>query len=130
MQIPASNLRPDRFHRLVGHCRTEVDEVLPLAIFRSPRPKRVPQKIELFVRICPSPIIILAIDDLRLLRMKFQPTLLHNARLWLPEPPRLPFPSCNARWHHRRNAQTATADTASPSTGQKHSAETNWLTEG
>src|SRR5919108_1938513 len=75
MQIPASNLRPDRFHRLIRDCRAEVDEVLPLAILRSPWPKRVPQKIELLVRVRPSPVIILAIDDFRLLRMKLQPTL-------------------------------------------------------
>jgi len=51
----ASNLRPDCFHRFVGNCRPEVEEVLPLAIFRSPRPKRVPQKIDLFVRIRHGP---------------------------------------------------------------------------
>src|ERR1019366_1239133 len=74
MQIPASNLRPNRFHSLVGNCRTEVDEVLPEPILRSPRPKRVAQKIEFLIRICPSPVVILAIDHLRLLRMKLQPT--------------------------------------------------------
>src|SRR5450755_1315491 len=78
MQIPASNLLPDRPHRFVGNSRTEIDEELPLPILRSPRPKRVAQKIELLVRICPSPVIILAIDDLRLLRMKFQPALLQT----------------------------------------------------
>ncbi len=53
-----------------------MDEELPLAILRSPWPKRVAQKIEFLVRIRPSPIVILAIDNLRLLRMKFQPTRL------------------------------------------------------
>jgi len=48
----------------------------PLRFFRSPRPKRIAEKIELLVRIRPSPVIILAIDDLRLLRMKLQPTVL------------------------------------------------------
>src|SRR5215468_1766697 len=52
-----------------------------------------------------------------------------NARLWLPEPPGLPFPFCNARWHHPRNVQTATADTVPPSIDQRHSAEIDWLTE-
>src|ERR1051326_4273845 len=78
MQIPVSNLRPDRFHRLVRNCRTEVDEVFPLAILRSPRPKGIAQKIELLVRIRPPPVIILAIDNLRLLRMKLQPTFLQS----------------------------------------------------
>src|ERR1700694_2715654 len=76
MQIPVSNLCPNRFHRLVGNCWTEVDEVLSFAILRSPRPKRVAQKIELLVWIRPSPVFILAIDDLRLFWMKLQPTLL------------------------------------------------------
>src|ERR1039457_1911560 len=76
MQVPASNLFPNRFHRLVGNCRAEVDEVLPKPILRSPRPKRVAQEFEFFVRIRPSPILTLAIDNFRLLRMKFQPTLL------------------------------------------------------
>ena len=78
MQVPASNLYPNRFHRLVGYCRAEVDEERPLPILRSPRPKRVAQKIELLVWIRPSPIIILAIDNFRLLRMKLQPTLLQT----------------------------------------------------
>src|SRR5260370_38128690 len=72
MQIPPSNLRPNRLHRLVRDCWTEVDEELSLAILRSPGPKCIAEKIELFVRICPSPVLILAIDDLRLFRMKFQ----------------------------------------------------------
>src|SRR5579864_7607947 len=78
MQIPVSNLRPDRFHRLVRDCWTEVDEVLPLAILRSSWPKCIAQKIKLLVRIGPPPVIILAIDHLRLLRMKFEPTFLHS----------------------------------------------------
>src|ERR1700674_852696 len=78
MQIPASNLCPNRFYRRVGNCRTEIDEEPARAILRSPWPKRVAQKIELLVWIRPSPVLILAIDHLRLLRMKFQPTLLQT----------------------------------------------------
>src|ERR1700694_2830218 len=74
MQSPASNLCPNRFHRRVGNCRTEIDEEPSCAILRSPWPKRVAQKIELLVGIRPSPIFILAIDNLRLLRMKLQST--------------------------------------------------------
>src|SRR5712671_5588721 len=96
MQIPASNLRPNRFHRLVGNCGTEVDEVLSFAILRSPCPKRVAQKIELLVRIRPSPIFILAIDDLRLFRMKLQPTLL----------PALGYGCPNLLGFHFRSAMT------------------------
>src|ERR1035438_3222645 len=78
MQVPASNLYPNGFHRFVGNSRAEVDEVLPKPILRSPRPKCVAQKMELLVRIRPPPVFILAIDNLRLLRMKFQPTLLQT----------------------------------------------------
>src|ERR1035437_9274119 len=70
MQIPASNFRPNRLHRLVRHSLAEVDEVLPQSTLRPPRPKCVAEKIELLVRIRPSSVIILAVDDLRLLRMK------------------------------------------------------------
>src|SRR5690349_8207329 len=73
MEVPASNLRPNRLHRLVGNRRAKIDEGLSESILRPPRTKRVAEKIELLVRIRPSPIIILAIDDLRLLQMKFQP---------------------------------------------------------
>src|SRR5215469_2651114 len=75
MQIPAPNFCPNCFHRLVGNCRTEVDEELTSAVLRSSRPKRVAEEIKFLVRIRPSPVVILAIDDLRLLRMKFQPAL-------------------------------------------------------
>src|SRR5215208_5609650 len=91
MQIPVSNLRPDRFQRLVRNGRTEVDEVLPLAIPRSPWPKCIAQKIELLVRIRPPPVNILTIDDLRLLRMKFQPTFLQSCGYRCPNPPGLPL---------------------------------------
>src|ERR1700682_6493919 len=40
-----------------------------------------------------------------------------------------PRPFALVAHHHRRNVQTATADIASPSTDQRHNAETDWLTE-
>src|SRR6266496_5056142 len=76
MPVPASNLHPNRLHRFVRNSRTEIDEVLAEPILRSPGSKRVAQKIKFLLFVSPSPILILAIDDLRLLRMKFQPTLL------------------------------------------------------
>jgi hypothetical protein len=36
MQIPAPNPGSDRFHRFIGNCRTEIDEVFTFAILRSP----------------------------------------------------------------------------------------------
>src|SRR5215469_8386591 len=85
MQLPASNFHPNGFHRFVRNCGTEVDEEFPLATFRSPRPKRIAEKIELLVRIAPSPIIILAIDNLRLRRMKLQPTFPHACGYGCPD---------------------------------------------
>src|ERR1035438_4475945 len=78
MQVPASNLFPYRLHRFVGNSRTEVDEEFPLSILRPSRPKSIAEKIELLVGISPSPVIIPAIDDLLLLWMKFQSTLLQT----------------------------------------------------
>src|ERR1035438_584558 len=77
MQLPASDLLPDRLPRFVGNGRAEVDKELAEPILRSPWLKTIAQKIELLVRVSPPPVIILAIDDLRLLRMKLQPTFLH-----------------------------------------------------
>src|SRR6266508_2746509 len=89
MQIPASNLRADRFPRFVVKCRAEVDELLTETILRSPRLKTIAQKIELLVRVSPPPVIILAIDDLGLHRMKLQPAFLHARGYRCPHLPRL-----------------------------------------
>ena len=76
MQLPAPNLRPYGLPRLVRNRRAEVDKVLAKAILRSSWPKRIAKKVELLVRVVASSIIILAVDDLRLLRMKLQPAFL------------------------------------------------------
>src|ERR1035437_1836256 len=91
MQIPASNLLADRLPRFVGNGRTEVDEVLAKSILRSPRLKTIAQKIELLVWVSPPPVVILAIDNLRLLRMKLQPALLHARGYRCPHLLRLRF---------------------------------------
>ena len=76
MQLPAPNLRPYGLPRLVRNRRAEVDKVLAKAILRSSWPKRIAKKVELLVRVVSSSIIILAVDNLRLLRMKLQPAFL------------------------------------------------------
>src|SRR5487761_122995 len=78
MRIPASNLLADRFPRLVGNGRAEVDEVLAEPILRSSRLKSIAPKVELRVRVSPPPVITLAIDNLRLHRMKLPPAFLHT----------------------------------------------------
>src|SRR6185436_8214863 len=76
MQLPSSYLIPDFLRRLLRDGWTETTKDLPFPTARFPRPKRVPQKIELLVRVSLLPIDILAIDHFRLLRMQLQPTLL------------------------------------------------------
>src|SRR5580698_2223134 len=85
MQVPASNLFPNRLYRFVGNSRTEVDEEFPLPILRPSRPKSITEKIELLVEVCPSPVLIPAIDSLRLLRMKFHSTLLQTRSYGRPD---------------------------------------------
>ena len=77
MPLPVPNLRPYRLARLVRHRRTEVDEVLPLPVLRPPGPKRLSQKVGFLVWVRPSPILSLARDHRRRLRMKLQPAFLH-----------------------------------------------------
>src|SRR5664279_6484077 len=77
MQPPASDLFPNRLPHFVGNGRAEVDKELAEPILRSPWLKTIAQKIDLLVRVSPPPVTIPAIDDLRLLRMKLQPTFLH-----------------------------------------------------
>src|SRR3972149_641282 len=68
------NLCPHGLCGFVRNCRTEVDEELSFPVLRSSWAKRISQKVELPVRITPSSVLILTIDNLRLLRMKLQPT--------------------------------------------------------
>ena len=62
-----------RFGRGIADCRAEIDEVLSPSILRPPRPECVAEKVELLVRVVTPSVVILAIDDLRLLRMQLQP---------------------------------------------------------
>jgi hypothetical protein len=75
MQVPAPELSSEVAGGLGTRRRTEVDEVLPPAMLRPPGSKRIAQTVEPFVWVGPAPILIFAVDNLRLLRMKRQPTL-------------------------------------------------------
>ena len=83
-QLPAPKFVTDRLRCLVLHRRTEVDEELPLAIRLAPVPKRISEKIKLFVWISLLPRIILAIDDFRFLRMELQSAALQSRSDGLP----------------------------------------------
>src|SRR5271170_4695979 len=71
-QPPVTNGRPDRLARLVTHPGKEAHERLPPVVLGPPRPKRVAQKVELDVLVLVLPVAVLTVDDLGLLRMKFQ----------------------------------------------------------
>src|SRR5208283_5230636 len=70
---PASDRLADRLERFVAGCRAERDADLPSPPSRQPRPECIAEEVELMVGMVPAPIIILAEDNLRLLRMKRQP---------------------------------------------------------
>ena len=57
---------------VVAHRRRKVHEELSLAVLRGSRAKGVAQKVETLVFVAPMPVVILAVDDLRLLGMRFQ----------------------------------------------------------
>jgi hypothetical protein len=63
-----------RFRGFVADCRIKSDEKFTLAAFRSPRPKRKAQKIKLLLWVLSSPIIVLTVNNLRLLQAQFQAT--------------------------------------------------------
>src|SRR5262245_46746635 len=94
MQLPSSDLVPDFLRRLLRNGWTETTKDLPFPTGRFPRPKRIPQKIELLVRVSLLPIGILAIDHLRLLRMQLQSTLLQPCRY--SDTHQVHFPLCSA----------------------------------
>src|SRR5215468_9306211 len=76
-QLPIANRSPYGLAGFLRNGRTEVDEVLSLPTLRASGTKRIAQKIKLLLSIPFPSIIILAIDNFRLFRMKLQPTFLH-----------------------------------------------------
>src|SRR5881227_163932 len=71
-QPPVTDRRPDRLARLVTHPREEAHKELPAVVLGPPRPKRVAQEVELDMLVLALPVAVPAVDDLGLLRMKFQ----------------------------------------------------------
>ena len=74
-QLPPANLLTNCLRGCVAYARTEVDEELSPTILRSPGLKAVTQEVEFLVQEISTPVIILAVNDLRLLRMKLQSAL-------------------------------------------------------
>src|SRR5207249_10627924 len=77
---PAPHLLSHLPRRIVAHRGSEADERLPPPVLRAPRSKRVPEELELLVGIPSRPIVVLAVDDPRLLRMHFQSTVRESTR--------------------------------------------------
>src|SRR6266508_1476013 len=75
---PAPHLLSHLGRRSVAHGRSEAHEELPPPILRPTRPERVPEEVKLLLRMPSRPIVILAVDDPRLLGMHFQPTVLES----------------------------------------------------
>jgi hypothetical protein len=70
---PAPHLLSHLRRRNGAHGRSEAHEKLPPPILRPTRPERVAEEIELLVGMPSRPIVILAVDDPRLLGVHVQP---------------------------------------------------------
>src|ERR1035441_943028 len=98
MQIPASNLLPDRPHRFVGNSRTEIDEELPpsdssISSAETCSPENRTSRSDMsFACHHPCNRRSSSSPDEAPARTP------SNARLWPPVSPALLPLSCNARW--------------------------------
>jgi hypothetical protein len=75
VQSPAPNNGTDSLARLRAYGREKADKVIPCSILGSPGPKGKPQEVKTLLQVITHPIVILAVDDLGLLRMEFQMAL-------------------------------------------------------
>src|SRR4051794_16832136 len=78
-QPPTSDRLPDRFGGLVADRREEAHEELPPSIPGPPGPKGVAEEVELDVLMLAPPVIVLAVHDLGLLRVKLETALLQTS---------------------------------------------------
>jgi hypothetical protein len=74
VKAPAPHFLVDRRGRLRADRWVEADEHLPAVAFGQSRLKRVAEKVKFHIRIGAAPTVILAVGDLRLLRMQRQET--------------------------------------------------------
>ena len=80
MQFPLSDLVTDFQSRFLRDTRAETTEELPCAIDALPWAERISQEVERLVWVTLLPIGILAVNELRFLRMEFQSALLQPCR--------------------------------------------------
>src|SRR5512147_1735976 len=77
-QPPTTDRLPDRLGGLVTDRRQEAHEELPPSILGPPGPKGVAEEVELDVIMLAPPIIVLAVHDPGLLRVKLKTALLQT----------------------------------------------------
>src|SRR5947209_14074852 len=77
-QPPVSDRLPDRLGGLVADRWDEAHEELPPSILGPPGPKGVAKEVELDVIMLAPPVIVLAVHDLGLLRVKLKTALLQT----------------------------------------------------
>src|SRR4051794_9759306 len=77
-QPPIPDRLTDRLGGLVADRRKEAHEELPPSILGPPGPKGVAKEVELAVLMLASPVIVLAVHDLGLLRVKLKTALLQS----------------------------------------------------
>src|SRR4051794_2586980 len=73
MEFPSPDRLPDCFQRVRAGGGQERDAVLTPAPLRSPRPECVAEEIERLDRKVATPVRVLAVDELRLLRVQNRP---------------------------------------------------------
>jgi len=78
-QPPVSDRLPDRLGGLVTNRREEAHEELPSTILGPPGPKGVAEEVELDVLTLAPPIVVLAVHDLGLLRVKLKMALFQTS---------------------------------------------------
>src|SRR5437763_10357260 len=74
-QPPVSDRLPDRLGGLVADRREKAHEELPPSILGPPGPKSVAEEVELDVLMLAPPVVVLAVHDLGLLRVKLKAAL-------------------------------------------------------
>src|ERR1700751_1980565 len=72
VEPPPPHRLPHLRRGLIAYRRAEVDEVPTPSILRPSRAKRVSEKIKFLMGTRTPPVVILAVDDFRLVRMQFQ----------------------------------------------------------
>src|SRR5437868_11515303 len=89
MECPSTNRLPYCLQRFRTCRRQERDAELPTVPDRRPRPKLIAEEVKRLDRIVSPPVRILAVDELRLLRMQSQPAGRDACPQGAPQCPRL-----------------------------------------